>query len=623
MESRLPKIKSIVKQTANWVIRIMGSLILLFLVWYAMRTLQYMLPVAGHEDLVEIPDSVIRNLAAAALILLLYAVLTAVEKKAGDKITIWCKRIAVTLGMLWQGIAGLCWVLAVDRVPSADQASVIGAAIDFIQGDYGTLAPDHYCGLYAHQLGPAATEEMLFRILGEADYHVIQIVFVLLNVAGIYCIYGILKEVSGRLAVVAMGTLLAGSCMASVFYTSWVYGEIPWVFCSLFSAWMLVRYIKYGKTGSLVGIVTALTLGTLLRKNTLVLVVAYCMVGAVRIFSKWDRRLLISLVLALALPLLCYQGIYKMYEMRSGMEHSRGLPTSAYLYLGMEEIGGRYGWYYSDCWAQYYATDCNTEQSDQIYREMMQERMQAMKAQPGYLRGFYQGKLLSQWNVPTYQSLYFNFNHGDVYHEKLAALEDRLSGDLFDSVVRMADRLQFIIYLGCLFYFIFCVRKDSEITQHLLAVAVIGGFLFSIFWEAKARYMYAYYMMMFPLAALGYKIIRLAEKYFFSGRKDIIEQVSKIDDRGCFMQVRKSGFRQMPDNVWVEVIPRLVQQRYTGRLLAGKGGKAVKRDYRPAGNRRSHVNPIRSKTKQRAIDRPGLLSGRSLDAAGDSRVLDR
>ncbi len=153
MESRLPKIKSIVKQTANWVIRIMGSLILLFLVWYAMRTLQYMLPVAGHEDLVEIPDSVIRNLAAAALILLLYAVLTAVEKKAGDKIAIWCKRIAVTLGMLWQGIAGLCWVLAVDRVPSADQASVIGAAIDFIQGDYGTLAPEHSEGSFRQTCG--------------------------------------------------------------------------------------------------------------------------------------------------------------------------------------------------------------------------------------------------------------------------------------------------------------------------------------------------------------------------------------------------------------------------------------------------------------------------------------
>lgn len=522
VESRLPKIKSIVKQTANWVIRIVGSLILLFLVWYAGRTMQYMLPVEGHEDLLEIPDSLFRNLVVAVLILLLYAVLTVVEKKAGDKITVWCKRIAVTLSMLWQGIAGLCWVLAADRTLNADQAEVFNAAKGFMQNDYGALAPQYYCGLYPHQLGPAAMEELLFRILGKADYRVIQVLFVLLNVAGIYCIYGILKELSGRLAVVVMGTLLSGSCMASVFYTSWVYGEIPWVFCSLFSAWMLVRYIKYGKTGSLVGIVTALTLGTLMRKNTLVLVVAYCLVGAVRIFSKWDRRLLISLVLALALPLLCYQGIYKIYEVRSGMEHSRGIPTSAYLYLGMEEIGGRYGWYYSDCWAQYFATDCNTELSDGIYREMIRERRQAMKGQQGYLRGFYQGKLLSQWNVPTYQSLYFNYGHGEVYHEKLAAMEDRLSDDLFDKVLWMADRLQFVIYLGCLLYFVLCVRKDSEITQHLLAVAFIGGFLFSIFWEAKARYMYAYYMMMFPLAALGYgEMIRLAEKYCFFGKKKI------------------------------------------------------------------------------------------------------
>ena len=72
MESRLPKIKSIGKQTANWVIRIVGSLILLFLVWYAMRTTQYMIPLSGHEDLVEIQDSVLQNLAAAVLVLMCF-----------------------------------------------------------------------------------------------------------------------------------------------------------------------------------------------------------------------------------------------------------------------------------------------------------------------------------------------------------------------------------------------------------------------------------------------------------------------------------------------------------------------------------------------------------------------
>lgn len=522
MVGDLQKIKPIVKHAANWVIRVTGSLIFLYLVTHALRSTLFMLPVEGHEDLQEIPDSILVNLAAAVLVLISYLLLDRAEEKCSQRAAIWCRRAAVGIGMLWQGLAGLCWVMAADRTLSADQADVFYAAKGFMEGGYGTLAPAYYCGRYPHQLGLAALEEVLFRILGGSNYHVIQVFFVLLNVASIYCVYSILKELSGRLAVVVMGTLFAGSCIASIFYTSWLYGEVPWVFCSLFSAWMLVRYFKYGKTKSLVGIVAALTLGTLARKNMLVLIVAFCMVGAVRLFMKWDRRLFLTVVLALVLPLLSYQGIYKMYEIRSGMEHSKGLPTSAYLYLGMEDINGRYGWYYNGCWAQYEATGYNTEQSDLIYREMMRERMQAMKSQQGYLRGFYQGKILSQWNVPLYQSLYFNYSHADVYHERLAALEDRLGDDLFEGVLWIASRLQFIVYLGCLFYFALCVRKDSEILQHLLAVAIIGGFLFSIIWEAKARYMYAYYMMMFPLAALGYgELVRLAEKYCFFRKKKI------------------------------------------------------------------------------------------------------
>lgn len=522
MEGHLQKIKPVVKRAANWVIRIVGSLILLYLVSHAIRSTLFMLPLEGHEDMQEIQDSILLNLAAAVLVLGCYLLLDQAEKKIGQRAATWCKRAAVGIGMLWQGIAGLCWVLAADRALNADQADVFYAAKDFIEGSYGTLSPNYYCGRYPHQLGLAAIEELVFRILGENNYHVIQVLFVVLNVAGIYCIYSILKELSGRLAVVVMGTLLAGSCIASIFYTSWVYGEIPWVFCSLFSMWMLIRYLKYGKTGSLVGIVIALTLGTLARKNMLILVVAFCLVGVVRLFMKWDRRLFVTVVLALVLPLLSYQGIYKMYEVRSGMEHSKGLPTTAYLYLGMEDIDGRYGWYYNGCWAQYEALDFNTEQSRVVYRQMIRERMQAMKSQPGYLRGFYQGKILSQWNAPLYQSLYFNYGHQDVYAERLAALEDRLGDDLFDMVLWIATRLQFVVYLGCLLYFVLCVKKDSEVMQHLLAVAIIGGFLFSIIWEAKARYMYAYYMMMFPLAALGYgELVRLAEKYCFFRKKKI------------------------------------------------------------------------------------------------------
>ena len=67
-------------------------------------------------------------------------------------------------------------------------------------------------------------------------------------------------------------------------------------------------------------------------------------------------------------------------------------------------------------------------------------------------------------------------------------------------------------------YFVFAVKKDSNILQHMLAVAMIGGFLFSIIWEAKARYIFPYYVMMYPLAAVGYWQA-LTQIRFMFGRK--------------------------------------------------------------------------------------------------------
>ena len=37
----------------------------------------------------------------------------------------------------------------------------------------------------------------------------------------------------------------------------------------------------------------------------------------------------------------------------------------------------------------------------------------------------------------------------------------------------------------------------------MLLIAVLGGFFFSVIWEAKARYVFPYFMMMLPYAAMG------------------------------------------------------------------------------------------------------------------------
>ena len=48
-----------------------------------------------------------------------------------------------------------------------------------------------------------------------------------------------------------------------------------------------------------------------------------------------------------------------------------------------------------------------------------------------------------------------------------------------------------------------------------------------------------------------------------------------------------------------------------------KGEKVSVRDHRPIGNDRGSVNPIRRKTKYKAIQLPVVLLGRSIEIAGN------
>jgi hypothetical protein len=490
---------------ANWVVRLTGSAIMLVLVWYAMRFTQYMIPMQGYEYPVDTRDSEVQNLAAVLLFTAILAAGFWLERRIGEKYKSWLQRAVVILAMLWQSVWGFLWITAADRCPKGDQESVFKCAAAFLKGDYHSLGKRGYCEIYPHQLGLASLEELLFRILGRADYYAIQLIFVLMIAGSVYCVYGMLRELTQHTAVIVLGTLLAGSCMAPVFYTAWVYGEVPYVFFALLAAWMLSRYEKRGSTGALIGFVAAVTFAMLVRKNALILVIAFCLVAAVTAISKRDKRLVITMAGAVLIPMLCYSGIYKMYELRSGYEHNQGLPSNGFVYIGLQETEGRCGWDYLDSNHVFYENGRDTNRTREAVSEMLEERLQEMLREPGYLAAFLKSKVLSQWNAPLYQSMYFNYVHEDVHYESVTAFFDRLSTDLFDTLLWGADRLQFVIYFGMLCYFALGVRQRSSLLQHMLAVTVIGGFLFSIVWEAKTRYIFPYYMMMFPLAVMGYQ----------------------------------------------------------------------------------------------------------------------
>ena len=222
--------------------------------------------------------------------------------------------------------------------------------------------------------------------------------------------------------------------------------------------------------------------------------------------------------------MVAYGGIYKMYEDRSGYEHFEGIPAVGFIAMGLQENYLGNGWYSDYHKTVFWETDCDRQKTAEISEEKIRERLQEFRNDPRMAYQFFYQKMASQWDAPLFQSLYFNGDYSDENMPGQDTLVYKLSHEYFGRALTIADRLQFIIYAGMLFYFIFCVKGRSEILWHMLVVTVIGGFLFSIFWEAKARYIFPYYILMFPMAAVGYR-----ELYCSAG-----QLYSKV--RACFLK---------------------------------------------------------------------------------------
>lgn len=499
------KYKEKVLSLANNIIRIIGCLIFIPLMYYVFRYTQFILP-GGAEKPVTIKDSELANMVVGVAVPVLIWGLMYFEKKCSQKMQRYVKHILLVVAMLWIGLLGMWWIGAVDRVPEGDQAFVYGGASYFLEGQYSFLGKGGYCSMFPYQLGLIALIEVLFLFVGPLNYYACQVICVLLTVGIVYLGFRIVEAVTEHSAIVVAYCLLMMCCLPMVFYTGWVYGDVPSIFFALLIAYMLLLYSKAGKKRYLAGVIFSATMAMLVRKHSLILLIALGLVAVVYAFYKKDKKIVLAVLIAVILPSLVYEGIYKMYEIRTGHERYDEIPMLSGIALGMQERDGVCGWYYDYAKKIFYANDCNAEVSTIAYKNDIKSRLQIFLDNPKYTRGFYKEKILSQWNEPLYQSLYFSNKLGDS--SCLPAPDSfvaKLSKEYFSKVLWFCDRLHFVIYMGLVCYLLFGVKSKSNILQHVLVVTMIGGFLFSIIWEAKARYILPYYITMFPYAVLGFE----------------------------------------------------------------------------------------------------------------------
>lgn len=494
-----------IQSLAYGVIRVVGVGIFLYLTYYCLRYSQYLFP-QTREFPIEIQDVPIYNILAMLILCAAVFALQWMEMKLTERNKLWIERVFLALSLLWIACCCFWWISALDRQPVADQAYIYGGASYFMEGQYSFLGEGGYCASHPYQLGLIALVELLFLALGPYNYFAYQIMCAVMAVGIAFLGYCLLKELAVSFGARMIYCLLIMGCVPLVCYTSWVYGEIPSLFFAMLTACFVVRWENCGKKRYLACIVITCAIAVLARKASVILLIALCLLTVVCMIRCRNWQIGAAVLLAVLCSYFAYQGIYKMYEIRSGYEHSDGIPVNAWIAMGMMEQEGRCGWYNNMELSVYYSFEYDREATKEAMNGYIEERLDTFRANHAYARWFFERKVLSQWNDPLYQSVYFSAQDLERHPTEPGSFLEGLYSvpEVHDKAFHFADVMQFLVYFGMLLYYLFAIRKDAKPLEYLLAVTIIGGFFFSIIWEAKARYIFPYYVMMYPLTVMGY-----------------------------------------------------------------------------------------------------------------------
>lgn len=507
-----------------------------------------------------------------------------------------------TLGFVF-GL-GVLLILFGRTVPAADALSVYNAAAEWILGNTDIIHPTaSYLSYYPQQIGLMAFLELLLRIwnltgLSAPAWHFIKLVYVCLLCGAIWFQYLSLQYLwPENYKKISCCYLVLVCCnLPMIMYSSFVYGEIPSFAALSVGCYLLLRLLGSASLASAsldisyrdnisrndapsvtthgpaphmlcriiftgFGSILFLTLSVMLRKNSLVPVIAVLLVllfEALRPGRNGKMRLGL-LIMAVCLAVTSVNVLpltQKIYEKKAGNTLSSGVTAMSYLAMGMQEAPRGCGWYNGFNIDTYDAAGMDTALANEISRLAINERLVYFREHPGYTADFYLHKHLSQWADGTYASRQATLA---TYGGRSAFFKEVYEGSLSGGYIEWCNAWQNVLYLGVL---VFCIdslkkRRESRVARHMAdqtaghtagctadhmadqldadqlgadrhgadrhgadrhgadrlyvyvgLIAVLGGFLFHTFWEANSRYIFSYSLLLMPYCGAGICRIR-------------------------------------------------------------------------------------------------------------------
>lgn len=462
------------------------------------------------------PDSLLLNLAVTLVALAAFRLLRAVQLPR--------RFVSASAAILLTALAlaGVAWSLLMRAAPISDQQVLFSSAASIVKGDFSALrdtaAYEHfYFVRFPFQFGFLSYLEALVRLLGERGTLIAApVVNVLLLVSG----YAALLMTTDRLfddsRVTFLTLLFLCLCPQPVFACVWLYGLVPALAFTLWSIYFAARYLRGGSAWFVAPAAACSALAVYLKPNAWIGAAAISLALLLHALKTRGWKPVAAAVLLLV---SCYplpRIVQAAYESRIGSDFGKGYPMSSWMAMGMQESWMAAGWYNGYSKEMYYTYGTDLDAIAARNRKDIQASVKAFAEQPEDAYAFYQEKFASQWNEPTFESLWIAIVCDPYGGEERSKLAQSLYDGRWPGVAlekEMDYSLQ-VLYAGFALGLIVLLRK-RESGQIIFPIAIVGGVLFHLLFEANSKYALTYLPMIAPIAAYGILTFGVDAKRWF------------------------------------------------------------------------------------------------------------
>ncbi len=454
----------------------------------------------SQKEVVTVQVSLLRS----AAILVLTAVAVVVAGLLPQKLQIPEKKCFLIWTAIYTVMA-LYLILNVDTTLRDDAKLVHLAALDFLDGNYDKMAPDHYMGYYPYQTGLMLYDALVYRFgKNGVTPFLANFCFVL----GIqYLIWQIADTVfqSRPVNLVTMG--LSFAFLPQFFFILFVYGTIPGLFFMLLAFYNGLRFSRTGSWRRM--LVTALSCGAavILRKNNLIGMIALVIFLFLRALEKERKgRFLTAVCLTVLCTMVINQQLLSAVEAKTGQNLHDSMPSSLFIAMGTDldnnQVRGP-GWYNRYTIDTLKSCDYDREAAAKIGWQKVAENLKDTIENPARAFRFYGKKLVSTWCDSQFQSIWSGPMERMEQYVHTRLLRSIYQEGIADKLLNLVCKCVVLpIWLFASVFLLVFHRKNRD--WELFYLYLIGGALFHFVWETKSQYVYPYVFCLIPFAAFAF-----------------------------------------------------------------------------------------------------------------------